>query len=159
MSVTYQIVINSDLPKEYFDSIKARDEALNQARKRYEDLVDFINLNQASDFDQMQVSTEFYTNLERRFGLKYNNFELHLFTRYGNNIVIQMDEDSTPIKVPILTEKCHEVILTRIKDILLDFDIHKFGIVIDYKFKTENGQTFKDFNEMILSFKKSEAGV
>jgi hypothetical protein len=159
VAVTYQIVITSDTPKEFFEFIKTRDAALVEARRRYESLIDFINMNQAPHFDQLQFSRDFFDTLDRRFGINQDYFTIHLFTRYGNNIIIQNDSDDTPVKIPVLTNKCHTAILKRIKQTLLDFDIHKFGIVISYKFVTDNGQTFADFDEMILSFKKSEEGI
>jgi hypothetical protein len=154
MAVTYNLVINSDLPPEYNLMVSKVEKNLATAKKKYEDLIDFINWNQGSQFEQFNFSPQFYDTIEHRFRTALNYNKPHLFTLYGSNVVIQTESEISPIKINLLDSTCYDTILLVIKNILLKYDIHTYGIIRSWYIENNEGQVFEDFNVLIQSFKK-----
>jgi hypothetical protein len=153
MAVTYNLVIDSDLPPEYDKLIINIEKNLATAKQKYEDLIDFINLNQGSQYDLFNFSPKFYETIEHRFRITNNYNKPHIFTRYGNNIIVQTDRDCVPEKINLLDKNCYEALLTNIKNTLLEFDIHTYGVILGWKIENSDGQVFKDFDALTESFK------
>jgi hypothetical protein len=154
MAVTYNLVINSDLPPEYNLMVSKVEKNLATAKKKYEDLIDFINWNQGSQFEQFNFSPQFYNTIEYRFSTALNYNKPHLFTLYGSNVVIQTESDNIPIKINLLDGTCYDMILLVIKNTLHKFDIHTYGIIRSWYIENNEGQVFEDFNTLTQSFKK-----
>jgi hypothetical protein len=152
MAITYNLVIDTDLPPEYDKMVRNIETNLATAKQKYEDLIDFINLNQGSQFDLFNFSPQFYEILDTRFRITTNYNRPHIFTRYANTIVIQV-EDGSVQKINLLDTKSYDTILTTIKNTLLEFDIHKYGIVLGWKVENSEGQVFEDFHALTESFK------